>query len=86
VDIKKDQIEEVTMDTVNVGDRVEILGFHSQGEEDVYLLSLGILTGDKVQVMAKAPFGGPISCKHQDNTFFALRRDYASKIKVKVLK
>ena len=66
-------------------DKLEILGFQSGAEEDVYLLSVGILAGDKIEVMGIAPFGGPISCKHEDNTFFALRRDYAAKIKIKVL-
>ena len=74
------------MDAAKVGDQIEIIGFDTDTEDDIYLLSLGILKGDKLEIVSKAPFGGPISCKHQNKTFFALRREYALKIKVKILK
>jgi len=44
------------------------------------LLSLGVLPGDVVQILGKAPFNGPITIKHKSETFFALRRKEASTI------
>ncbi|MCO4794529.1 MAG: ferrous iron transport protein A [Bacteriovoracaceae bacterium] len=46
------------------------------------LLSLGILPGDEIEIMGKAPFGGPISIKHGSQTFLALRRSEAKQIEV----
>lgn len=54
-------------------------GAHSQ------LLSLGILPGDEIEIISKAIFGGPISCKHHNNTFFAVRKVYAQEIVVQVV-
>ncbi len=44
------------------------------------LLSLGILKGDQAQVIGRAPFGGPISLKHGESNFLALRRSEAAEI------
>lgn len=74
---------ELTLDTARVGDEVKIIGLKSKDRDQMYLISLGILPGDQIKIIGRSPFGGPISCKHQDNTFFALRKEYASKVKVK---
>ena len=50
------------------------------------LLSLGILPGDQLEVTGKAIFGGPITFKHSNNTFFALRRKQAKQIQVQPLR
>lgn len=73
----------MTLDNAKVGDNIKIIGPHFKDQDQMHLISLGILPGDKIKVIGKSLFGGPISCKHQDNTFFALRKEYASKIIVK---
>jgi ferrous iron transport protein A len=64
-----------------VGDKVTIQDYSDDCQASTKLLSLGILPGDQVQILAKAIFGGPISLRH-NNSFFALRKSHASKISV----
>ncbi len=81
--MRREELDEkrtMSLDQVEAGEVVIIQSFDETSSEHKYLISLGVLPGDKLLVTAKAPFGGPISCKHEDETFFALRRSYAKKI------
>ncbi len=68
---------------VRAGSAVEIIGYEGSGDYEFKFISLGILPGDKITVQSKSFFGGPISIKHGEFNFFALRFDYAKKILVK---
>ena len=73
----------MTLDEIKVGETVVLDDFSKSQPVYFKLISLGLLPGDPVVVMARAPFGGPISIKHGSETFFALRRSEASLIHVK---
>lgn len=74
---------------VKPGVAVEIIGYDGDGDGDgdyeFKFISLGILPGDKVTVQSRSFFGGPISIKHGEFNFFALRFNYAKKILVKLV-
>lgn len=72
-----------TLADVKTGVVVEIIGYEGESHYEFKFISLGILPGDKVRVQSKSFFGGPISIKHGEFNFFALRFDYAKKILVK---
>lgn len=46
------------------------------------LLSLGFIPGDKLTIISKAPFGGPISLKLENQICIALRKSEADLIAV----
>ncbi len=50
----------------------------------LYCRDLGLLPGKKVQLLHKAPFGGPLAFQ-LDNTTISLRKDEAKNIRVQVL-
>ena len=54
----------------------------SGSEHYLELIKLGLLPGDQLEVMGKAPFGGPIALKHLGHHFMALRKDLAERIQV----
>ena len=68
---------------IKPGQKAVLKDFSSNQSVHFKLLSLGVLPGDEVEVMGKAPFGGPISIKHGNQTFFALRRNEAKLIEVR---
>ncbi len=73
----------MTLNEINVGQTVLLDDFSQSQPVYFKLISLGLLPGDPIIVMGKAPFGGPISIKHGSETFFALRRSEAIQIHVK---
>ncbi|MBH47816.1 MAG: iron transporter FeoA [Halobacteriovorax sp.] len=73
----------MTLNDIKVGDTVCLDDFSHNQSVYFKLISLGLLPGDQVIVMGRAPFGGPISIKHGSETFFALRRSEALKVQVK---
>lgn len=73
----------MTLNEIKVGDTVLLDDFSESQPVYFKLISLGLLPGDPVIVMGRAPFGGPISIKHGSETFFALRRSEARQIHVK---
>ncbi|PIP91790.1 MAG: ferrous iron transport protein A [Bdellovibrionales bacterium CG11_big_fil_rev_8_21_14_0_20_38_13] len=73
----------MTLNEINVGQTVLLDDFSQSQPVYFKLISLGLLPGDPIIVMGKAPFGGPISIKHGSETFFALRRSEALQIHVK---
>lgn len=70
------------LSSIKVGIKVKIDEINSDEATQLKLLSLGILPGDVLEITGRSLFGGPISLKHQNGTFFALRRSHASLIKV----
>lgn len=75
----------VPLSNLKSGMRATIQAYPEDSHEVIKLLSLGILPGDEVEIIRRVPFG-PISVKHCNNTFFALRRSHAKKILVKLEK
>jgi len=74
----------VSLNEIKVGQMATIHDFPENSIEGLRLLSLGILPGDQIQVTGKALLSGPISLKHSNNTYFALRKTHARKILVKI--
>lgn len=66
------------------GDLVRIVSINGSVLSQQELFSLGILPGDTLQVISSGFLGGPLALKHEHNTFFALRRDYAKTIEVEI--
>lgn len=65
-----------------IGEKVKIISFAKSLETKATLISMGIILGDELEVMSKSPFGSPISFKHGENSFFALRSNQASLIEI----
>lgn len=76
---------QIQMSRLKIGDKAIIDSFPENSKEGLRLLSLGILPGDEVEITSKAILFGPLSIKHCNDTFFALRRSHASKILVRVV-
>ncbi len=74
-----------TLADFNIGDVVEVVHYEGESHYEFRFISLGILPGDKLQIQSKSLFGGPISIKHEESNFLALRLDYAKKIIVKAI-
>ncbi len=75
----------MTLSGIPVG-QLAILDDFSHNQSVYFkLISLGLLPGDQITVMSRAPFGGPISLKHGSDTYFALRRSEALQIAVKTI-
>ncbi len=74
-----------TLADFNIGDTVEVVQFEGESLYEFRFISLGILPGDKLEIQSKSLFGGPISVKHEESNFLALRLDYAKKIVVKAV-
>ncbi len=75
----------ITLKETKVGQVVSVLNDPENSKNMISLLSFGVLPGDKLEIISMAPFNGPITCRHQSNTLFALRLDEASKIHVSPL-
>lgn len=74
-----------TLADCKVGDILEVINFEGESQYEFKFISLGILPGDKLEIQSMSVLGGPISVKHEEASFFALRLDYAKKIIVKNL-
>ncbi|MBC7474687.1 MAG: ferrous iron transport protein A [Candidatus Sericytochromatia bacterium] len=68
---------------IKIGEKVTIISFMKDLETKSTLISMGILPGDELEVISKSIFGSPISFKHGQNNFFALRSNQAKLIEVK---
>ena len=73
----------MTLNDISVGETVSLADFSTNQSVYFKFISLGLLPGDQVLIMGRAPFGGPISIKHGNETFFALRRSEAVQVQVK---
>jgi Fe2+ transport system protein FeoA len=67
---------------VKVGQKVKILGITKGLEHQSTLIGMGILPGDILEVTSKALLGSPITIKHGENNFLAIRKYEASFIEV----
>ena len=76
---------EILMSVLKVGEKAIIDSFPENSSEGLKLLSLGILPGDEIEITSRALFNGPLSVKHCNDTFFALRRSHANKIFVRLV-
>ena len=72
------------LSNVKKGDQVTIVEIDADLQTQQELFSLGILPGDTLQVISSGFLGGPLALRHEQNTFFALRREYAGNILVQV--
>jgi Fe2+ transport system protein FeoA len=64
------------------GDKIRISKYNENFENINFLLSLGVLPGDELEVLSIAPFHGPIALKHGESNFFALRAEEAKFIEI----
>lgn len=69
--------------SMSVGEEVEVVSYQGESSYHFKFISLGILPGDHIVIRSKSLFGGPITIKHGESNFFALRKEYAEKIIVK---
>ena len=67
---------------IPTGTKVKIKSIGSNLESRSTLAGLGILPGDEIEVLSKSIFGSPISYKHGQCSFFALRKNQAEMIEV----
>ncbi len=70
-----------TLDLVKKGKKVKLLSFHADSLACLEFSSLGFIPGDIIEVVARAPFGGPISISHR-NQLFAVRKELAKLIMI----
>jgi len=70
------------LNEANIGQEVVFERIEQNTELELKLSSLGLLPGDQLIVTGKAPFKGPISVKHGNQTFFAIRFTEAKSILV----
>jgi Fe2+ transport system protein FeoA len=71
---------------ISVGKQIRFVDFSQDPAVYFRLLSLGIVPGDQAVIMGRAPFGGPISIRHGETNFLALRRNEAKTIIVDEVK
>jgi Fe2+ transport system protein FeoA len=72
------------LSNVSIGKKVKISEFKNDTETKLFLMSLGVLPGDEIEVISRAPFGDPIFLKHFDTNFFAIRKNQAKFIEVEL--
>jgi ferrous iron transport protein A len=72
----------VKLSQVKVGSKVKINDFGTDCELALILLGMGLLPGDVVEVVQRAPFGSPLAIKKSTGHFFALRGSQAHCISV----
>jgi ferrous iron transport protein A len=70
-----------SLNQVKTGEKVKITSL-GQGHHKEKLLSLGLLPGDEIEVLSRAPLGSPISFCHGQSHFFAMRTHEAKNVLV----
>lgn len=68
-----------------VGAKVKVTHLGEDKELALILLGLGLVPGDVVEVVQKAPFGSPIALKKNTGHYFALRGTQAQAVAVELL-
>lgn len=71
-----------TLAQLKAGVTAKLVDFSKNPELHFKLLSLGLLPGDCVKVISRAPFGGPISLRHGGGSSFAIRLKDAQDISI----
>jgi len=72
------------LSNIPIGQKVKILNFKNDLETKLFLMSLGVLPGDEIEVISKSPLGDPIFLKHFDTNFFTIRKNQAKFIEVEL--
>lgn len=67
---------------LKIGQKAIIINIHDTLETKTLLMGMGILPGDEIEVTSKSLFGSPISFRHSDSNFFALRKNQARLIEI----
>jgi len=74
----------MTITDLKTGQRATLLNLGDDQAIHLKLLSLGLLPGDEITLLNRIPFHGPLSIKHGDTNYFALRFKEASHIKIEL--
>ncbi len=72
----------MTITDLKTGQSATLLNLGDDPAIHLKLLSLGLLPGDKITVLNRVPLKGPLSIKHGNTNYFALRFKEASHIQV----
>lgn len=72
-----------TLDKMRVGDKVRITKINSEGDIRVRLLDMGLVKGERVEILRFAPLGDPLEVKIQ-GFLLTLRLEEARCIEVKL--
>lgn len=72
-----------SLNDVTPGETVTLEDFSKEPTLHFKLLSLGLLPGDPIKIISKAPFGGPITIRHGHSVSFAIRKKDALLITVR---
>ena len=67
---------------VSVGQKVQVSELPEDVNLKLALVEAGILCGDELQITGRTLAGGPLSFKHGETSFFALRKKEASQMQV----
>lgn len=73
----------MTIADLKIGQKATLLNLGDDQAIRLKLLSLGILPGDEITLLNRVLFHGPLSIKHGDTNYFALRLKEASHIEIK---
>jgi ferrous iron transport protein A len=83
--ISKVKTMKKTLDQMKAGEHAKLIQFSENADLHFKLLSLGLLPGDEIKVISRAPFGGPISVGHGSGNGFAIRLKEAKCIEVETM-
>lgn len=72
----------MTITDLKTGESATLVDLGDDPAIHLKLLSLGLLPGDKITLLNRVPLRGPLSIKHGNTNYFALRHKEASHIKV----
>ena len=72
----------VKLQTLRPSERARILGFSLSRAEIAWLEAVGLTRGDEVEILRRAPFGGPLHVRMMGGGEFALARSLAANIDV----
>ncbi len=68
-----------------IGAKLKIINLGEDQELGLILLGMGLLPGDEVEIMQKAPFGSPIALKKNTGHYFAIRQAQANAVEVQLI-
>lgn len=73
-----------TLDQLQIGQRARIDAVQGQDSLVQRLLEMGLLEGDEIQLLARAPLGDPLEIRLTDSRL-SLRRTEAARVMVTIL-
>ncbi len=74
----------MTITDLKTGQSATLINLGDDPAIHLKLLSLGLLPGDRITLLNRVPLRGPLSIKHGDTNYFALRYQEASHIEVEL--